>query len=91
MCRETCPRSTADDLRAYCEEVKKADAKPGYLIFFQGTYNTAGASHVGIILGNNKFAHFGNPGKISDYTDAYWMQHFLAVGRLRYCSEVSWT
>ena len=82
MCRETCPRSTADDLRAYCAEVKKADAKPGYLILFQGTYNTAGASHVGIILGNNKFAHFGNPGKISDYTDAYWMQHFLAVGRL---------
>ena len=76
------PRATADDLRSYCAEVKKEDAKPGDIIFFQGTYATSGASHVGIVLGNNKFAHFGNPGKISDYTQSYWIEHFLAIGRL---------
>lgn len=76
------PRATADDLRSYCAEVKKENAKPGDIIFFQGTYATSGASHVGIVLGNNKFAHFGNPGKISDYTQSYWVEHFLAIGRL---------
>ena len=82
-------RTSADGLRAYCAEVKKEDAKPGDLIFFQGTYATSGASHVGIVLGNNKFAHFGDPGKISDYTGSYWVQHFLGIGRLNQKSATS--
>lgn len=82
-------RTTANGLLSYCAEVKKEDAKPGDLIFFQGTYNEPGASHVGIVVGNNHFAHFGNPGKISDYTESYWVEHFLAIGRLNMKSATS--
>lgn len=82
-------RTTANGLLSYCAEVKKEDAKPGDLIFFQGTYNEPGASHVGIVVGNNHFAHFGNPGKISDYTGSYWVEHFLAIGRLNQKSATS--
>ena len=45
-------RLTADGLLGVCTPVSSADAKPGDLIFFQGTYNTSGASHVGIYVGN---------------------------------------
>jgi len=82
-------RTSANGLLSYCAEVKKEDAKPGDLIFFQGTYNEPGASHVGIVVGNNHFAHFGNPGKISDYTGSYWVEHFLAIGRLNQKSATS--
>lgn len=82
-------RTTANGLLSYCAEVKKEDAKPGDLIFFQGTYAEPGASHVGIVVGNNHFAHFGNPGKISDYTESYWVEHFLAIGRLNMKSATS--
>lgn len=82
-------RTTANGLLSYCAEVKKEDAKPGDLIFFQGTYAEPGASHVGIVVGNNHFAHFGNPGKISDYTESYWVEHFLAIGRLNVKSATS--
>ena len=82
-------RTSANGLLSYCAEVKKEDAKPGDLIFFQGTYNEPGASHVGIVVGNNHFAHFGNPGKISDYTGSYWVEHFLAIGRLNMKSATS--
>lgn len=82
-------RTSANGLLSYCAEVKKEDAKPGDLIFFQGTYAEPGASHVGIVVGNNHFAHFGNPGKISDYTGSYWVEHFLAIGRLNMKSETS--
>ena len=82
-------RTSANGLLSYCAEVKKVDAKPGDLIFFQGTYNEPGASHVGIVVGNNHFAHFGNPGKISDYTGSYWVEHFLAIGRLNQKSATS--
>ena len=46
-------RCTADGLRSHCSQVSPSEAKPGDLIFFQGTYNTSGASHVGIYVGNN--------------------------------------
>lgn len=82
-------RTTANGLLSYCAEVKREDAKPGDLIFFQGTYAEPGASHVGIVVGNNHFAHFGNPGKISDYTESYWVEHFLAIGRLNMKSATS--
>lgn len=54
-------RQTADGLRGCCSYVSPSQAKPGDLIFFQGTYNTPGASHVGIYVGNNMMIHCGNP------------------------------
>ena len=54
-------RLTADGLRGVCTYVSPEEAKPGDLIFFQGTYNTSGASHVGIYVGNNMMIHCGDP------------------------------
>ena len=54
-------RQTADGLRSCCAYVSPSEAKPGDLIFFQGTYNTPGASHVGIYVGDNMMIHCGNP------------------------------
>ncbi len=54
-------RLTADGLRGICTYVSPGDAKPGALIFSQGTYNTSGASHVGIYVGNGMMIHCGNP------------------------------
>lgn len=52
-------RLTAEGLRGVCTYVSPGEAKPGDLIFFQGTYNTSGASHVGIYVGNNMMIHCG--------------------------------
>ena len=54
-------RCTADELRSHCSQVSPSEAKPGDLIFFQGTYDTPGASHVGIYVGNNMMIHCGKP------------------------------
>ena len=75
-------RQTADGLRAYCSQVSPSQAKPGDLIFFQGTYDTAGASHVGIYVGNNMMIHCGNPIQYTSIASSYWQEHFLAFGRL---------
>ncbi len=75
-------RQTADGLRSYCARVSPSEAKPGDLIFFQGTYNTPGASHVGIYVGNNMMIHCGNPIQYTSIATSYWQQHFLAFGRL---------
>lgn len=75
-------RQTAEGLRGCCTYVSPADAKPGDLIFFQGTYDTAGASHVGIYVGNNRMIHCGNPVQYANTNTAYWQQHFLSFGRL---------
>lgn len=74
-------RQTAEGLRGCCTYVPPQDAKPGDLIFFQGTYNTPGASHVGIYVGNNRMLHCGNPIQFTDLGQ-YWQQHFLQYGRL---------
>ena len=75
-------RTTADGLRSYCSYVSPSDAKPGDLIFFQGTYDTPGASHVGIYVGNNMMIHCGNPIQYTSIASSYWQQHFMAFGRL---------
>lgn len=75
-------RQTAEGLRGCCTYVPPADAKPGDLIFFQGTYDTAGASHVGIYVGDNRMIHCGNPVQYANTNTAYWQQHFLSFGRL---------
>lgn len=53
-------RQTANGLMGCCDIIPRSEAKPGDLIFFQGTYNTSGASHVGIYVGNNMMIHCGN-------------------------------
>ena len=75
-------RLGADSLRHTCSYVSPANAKHGDLIFFEGTYDTTGASHVGIYLGNNMMIHCGDPIQYADITSSYWQQHFLSFGRL---------
>ena len=75
-------RLTADGLRGVCTYVSPQEAKPGDLIFFQGTYNTSGASHVGIYVGNNMMIHCGDPIHYSNISTSYWQQHFMCFGRL---------
>ena len=75
-------RLGADSLRHTCSYVSPTNAKPGDLIFFEGTYDTTGASHVGIYVGNNMMIHCGDPIQYADITSSYWQQHFLSFGRL---------
>ena len=75
-------RLTAEGLRTTCTYVSPDQAKPGDLIFFQGTYDTAGASHVGIYVGNGMMIHCGNPIQYASIETSYWQQHFYCFGRL---------
>ena len=75
-------RLTAESWRQQCSIISASQARPGDLIFFQGTYNTSGASHVGIYLGDGEMIHCGNPVKISSINTAYWQQHFYCYGRI---------
>lgn len=75
-------RLGADGLRHICTRVSSANVKPGDLVFFQGTYDTAGASHVGIYVGNNKMVHCGDPIQYADLGSSYWQSRFLSYGRL---------
>ena len=74
--------STANGLLNSCTRVSASQAKPGDLIFFQGTYDTSGASHVGIYVGNGMMIHCGNPIKYSSVNTTYWQNHFLCYGRI---------
>ena len=75
-------RLTAEGLRGVCTYVAPSQAKPGDLIFFQGTYDTPGASHVGIYVGNGMMIHCGNPIQYTSIESSYWQQHFYCFGRL---------
>jgi cell wall-associated NlpC family hydrolase len=75
-------RLGAEGLRGICTAVSKSNAKPGDLIFFQGTYDTAGASHVGIYVGNGMMIHCGDPIHYTSIETNYWQQHYLSMGRL---------
>lgn len=76
-------RSTANGLMGHCDIIRKSEAKPGDLIFFQGTYNTSGASHVGIYVGNGMMIHCGNPISYASIETNYWQQHYYCMGRIR--------
>ena len=76
-------RTTANGLRSYCAYVSPEEAKPGDLIFFQGTYNTTGASHVGIYVGNGMMIHCGDPIQYTSVQTSYWQSHFMAYGRIQ--------
>ncbi len=76
-------RSTANGLMGYCDIIRKSEAKPGDLIFFQGTYNTSGASHVGIYVGGGMMIHCGNPISYASIETSYWQQHYYCMGRIR--------
>jgi cell wall-associated NlpC family hydrolase len=75
-------RLTANGLMGKCAIIPKAQAKPGDLIFFQGTYDTAGASHVGIYVGDGMMIHCGNPISYASIETPYWQSHFYCFGRL---------
>ena len=75
-------RLGAEGLRSMCAYVSPANAKPGDLIFFEKTYNTSGASHVGIYVGNNMMLHCGDPIQYASIDTIYWRSHFLQFGRL---------
>ena len=75
-------RSTAEGLRNTSAYVSPSEAKPGDLIFFQGTYNTSGASHVGIYVGDGMMIHCGNPIQYANINTPYWQNHFYQFGRM---------
>ena len=76
-------RQTANGLMGKCDIIPKSEAKPGDLIFFQKTYNTSGASHVGIYVGNGMMIHCGNPMSYASIETSYWRQHYYCMGRIR--------
>lgn len=76
-------RQTANGLMGKCDIIPKGEAEPGDLIFFQKTYNTSGASHVGIYVGNGMMIHCGNPISYASIETNYWRQHYYCMGRIR--------
>ena len=78
-------RQTANGLKVITDRVRESDVKPGDLVFFKGTYNTTGASHVGIVVDpvNHVMIHAGNPIKYSNYDTPYWRAHMYCYGRIR--------
>lgn len=73
---------TANELYKATSRVSASDAAPGDLIFFQNTYDTQGASHVGIYVGNGMMIHCGNPIQYTSVESNYWQSHFLGYGRI---------
>jgi len=77
-------RLGAQGLYNVCTPVSSADAQPGDLIFFVGTYDTPGVSHVGIYVGDGVMLHCGDPIQYTSINTSYWQQHFYAFGRPHY-------
>jgi len=75
-------RTTANGLLNHTTIIPAYEARPGDLVFFQGTYNTRGASHVGIYVGDGMMIHAGSPVSYASIRTPYWTQHFLVFGRL---------
>ena len=75
-------RQTAQGLYNICTPVSPEQAKPGDLVFFVGTYDTAGMSHVGLYVGNSVMLHCGDPISYTNLNSRYWQQHFYCYGRL---------
>ena len=75
-------RQTAQGLYSLCTPVSPEQARPGDLVFFVGTYDTAGLSHVGLYVGNSVMLHCGDPISYTNLNSSYWQQHFYCYGRL---------
>ena len=75
-------RLGAQGLCNICTPVPSANVKPGDLVFFSGTYDTPGVSHVGIYVGNNMMIHCGDPISYANLNSNYWQSHFYRYGRL---------
>ena len=75
-------RLGAQGLCNICTPVSSANIKPGDLVFFTGTYDTPGVSHVGIYVGNNMMIHCGDPISYANLNSNYWQSHFYRYGRL---------
>ena len=75
-------RTTANGLWNKSQHISEAEAKPGDLVFFEGTYDTPGKSHVGIYLGNGKMVSAGDPIKYADIHSSYWQKYLSGFGRL---------
>ena len=75
-------RLGAQRLCNICTPVSSANVKPGDLVFFTGTYDTPGVSHVGIYVGNNMMIHCGDPISYANLNSNYWQSHFYRYGRL---------
>ena len=75
-------RLGAQGLCNICSPVSSANVKPGDLVFFTGTYDTPGVSHVGIYVGNNMMIHCGDPISYANLNSSYWQSHFYRYGRL---------
>jgi len=75
-------RLSAEGLRQICTRIASTEVNPGDLIFFEKTYNTSGASHVGIVVGDGMMIHCGDPIQYTSYNTSYWQSHFLQFGRL---------
>lgn len=77
------PRTTAQGIYDQCAPVSASEAKAGDIIFFTGTYASAGpVSHVGIYCGNGVFIHCGDPIAYASVNNSYWQSHFYSYGRL---------
>ncbi|MEE0709883.1 MAG: NlpC/P60 family protein [Gemmiger sp.] len=77
------PRTTAQGIYNQCAIISSSEAKPGDIIFFTGTYDSAGpVSHVGIYVGDGMMIHCGSPIQYANINTSYWQQHFYAIGRL---------
>ena len=75
-------RLSAQGLCNICTPVSSSNVKPGDLVFFKGTYDTPGVSHVGIFAGNNRMIHCGDPISYTNLNSSYWQSHFYTYGRL---------
>ena len=75
-------RTTANGLWNKSQHISEAEAKPGDLVFFEGTYDTPGKSHVGIYLGNGMMVSAGDPIKYANIHSSYWEKHLAGFGRL---------
>jgi len=75
-------RQTAQGLCNLCTPISASNARPGDLVFFKGTYDTPGVSHVGIYVGNGRMLHCGNPISYTSINTNYWQNHFYRFGRL---------
>ena len=73
----------AAGIYASCRKIAASQARPGDLVFFEGTIEgETGVTHCGIYVGDNKMIHFGDPCSYADLTEAYWQQHLVGYGRV---------